>query len=67
MERRERICYNRRMSPYIMRQAIQLLKEEQWSPQQISDLFSSSIEVSFNSLAICLCSLNALRTFFFPK
>ncbi len=33
--RRERSCANRRISPHILKQARQLLVEEDWSPQQI--------------------------------
>lgn len=36
MERRERIVSNSRLKPGVMDKAISLLKEEQWSPRQIS-------------------------------
>ena len=36
MERRERIVNNSRLKPGVMGMAIRLLKEEQWSPRQIS-------------------------------
>ena len=36
MERRERICTNRRTPQWIIRKALQLLREEDWSPRQIS-------------------------------
>lgn len=34
--RRERSTANRKVSPYILNQALELLKNEQWSPRQIS-------------------------------
>ena len=36
MERRERIVTNSRLKPGVMIKALKLLKEEQWSPRQIS-------------------------------
>lgn len=36
MERRERICTNKRTPPWIINKALRLLKEEDWSPEQIS-------------------------------
>ena len=36
MERRERICGNRRTPPWILNKAIHLLCDEEWSPKQIS-------------------------------
>lgn len=36
MERRERIVTNSRLKPGVMGKALKLLKEEQWSPRQIS-------------------------------
>lgn len=36
MERRERIVTNSALRPGVLRQALTLLKEEQWSPRQIS-------------------------------
>ncbi len=36
MERRERVCVNRRLKPGLMKEAVRLLEQEQWSPQQIS-------------------------------
>jgi len=36
MERRERVCLNRRVTPSILKRAIKLLETEQWSPEQIS-------------------------------
>ncbi len=36
MERRERICLNRKVAPSILKRAINLLETEQWSPEQIS-------------------------------
>lgn len=36
MERRERIVTNSRLKPGVMDKALKLLKEEQWSPRQIS-------------------------------
>lgn len=36
MERRERIVTNSRLKPGVMTRALRLLKEEQWSPRQIS-------------------------------
>lgn len=36
MERRERIVNNSRLKPGVMDKAINLMKEEQWSPRQIS-------------------------------
>ncbi len=36
MERRERICLNRSISRSVMNKAISLLRNQQWSPQQIS-------------------------------
>ncbi len=37
MERRERIVTNSRIKPGVIDKAVRLLKEEQWSPRQISD------------------------------
>lgn len=36
MERRERICTNRRTPPWIINKALRLLREKDWSPEQIS-------------------------------
>lgn len=36
MERRERICVNRRTPKWIVDKALRLLKEKDWSPEQIS-------------------------------
>ena len=36
MDRRERICTNRRMPGWILNKALRLLREEDWSPKQIS-------------------------------
>ena len=36
MERRERICTNRRTPSWIVHKALRLLREEDWSPKQIS-------------------------------
>ena len=36
MERRERICTNRRTPRWIIHKALRLLREEDWSPRQIS-------------------------------
>ena len=36
MERRERICTNRRTPAWIISKALRLLREEDWSPKQIS-------------------------------
>ena len=36
MERRERICMNRRTPSWIVNKALRLLREEDWSPKQIS-------------------------------
>lgn len=36
MERRERICTNRKTPPWIVNKALRLLQEEDWSPKQIS-------------------------------
>ena len=36
MERRERICINRRTPSWIVNKALRLLREEDWSPKQIS-------------------------------
>lgn len=36
MERRERICLNRRISRSVMKRAIDILTDWQWSPEQIS-------------------------------
>ncbi len=36
MERRERICLNRKTPQWILHKAMGLLKSEQWSPEQIS-------------------------------
>lgn len=36
MERRERICTNRRTPTWIVYKALRLLREEDWSPKQIS-------------------------------
>ena len=36
MERRERLVNNSRLKPGVLREALKLLKEEQWSPRQIS-------------------------------
>ena len=36
MERRERVCSNRMTPPYIVHKALRLLREEDWSPKQIS-------------------------------
>lgn len=36
MERRERICINRRTPRWIINKALRLLCEEDWSPKQIS-------------------------------
>lgn len=36
MERRERICTNRRTPSWVIHKALRLLKEKQWSPEQIS-------------------------------
>lgn len=36
MERRERICLNRRTPQWVIRKALRLLREEDWSPKQIS-------------------------------
>lgn len=35
-ERRERTCKNSKIQPWILQKALKLLKEEQWSPRQIS-------------------------------
>lgn len=36
LERRERVCTNRRLSPSVLNEAVKILREEQWSPEQIS-------------------------------
>ena len=36
MDRRERVCTNRRTPPWILNRALRLLLEEDWSPRQIS-------------------------------
>lgn len=36
MERRERVCLNRRTPPWIVGKALGLLREKDWSPEQIS-------------------------------
>lgn len=36
MERRERVCANRKTPPSVVNRALQLLKENDWSPAQIS-------------------------------
>lgn len=36
MERRERICLNRRITQHVLKKAIGLLTDGQWSPEQIS-------------------------------
>lgn len=40
MERRERIVTNSRLKPGVMDTALKLLKEEQWSPRQISGILA---------------------------
>ena len=44
MERRERICLNRLIPQSVMKKAIALLTERQWSPQQISAHLKASGE-----------------------
>lgn len=47
MERRERTCKNRKIQPWILHKALTLLKEEQWSPRQISGrLNKQGIQIS---------------------
>lgn len=38
--RKERSCLNRRIPPWILHKALRLLREEQWSPRQISGWLS---------------------------
>ncbi len=40
MERRERVCTNRRTPSWIVNKALRLLREEDWSPKQISGYLS---------------------------
>lgn len=42
MERRDRICLNRRVAPSILKRAIKLLETEQWSPEQISAVLKAN-------------------------
>ncbi len=51
IERRERVCSNRKIPSWVMNRAIKLLTQEQWSPQQISaSLKAEGIHVSHESI-----------------
>jgi len=51
MERRERICSNRKIPSWVMNKAIRLLTQEQWSPEQISaSLRNEGIKISHESI-----------------
>ena len=51
MERRERICTNRKIPSWVMNKAIKLLSQEQWSPEQISaSLRAEGITISHESI-----------------